>query len=89
MTREEMYERLKKVINITFKGEADLGKVTEDTNLNEELSITSVMNIEILVRLENEFGIEVDDDLLSMDLTKNLSVLAGFVEEQMRLQNKE
>ncbi len=78
-----MYEKIKEIIGISLKGTADMGKVTEDTNLVEELGITSIVNIEILVRIENEFGIEVADDDLNIELTKNLPSLADYIEKQL------
>jgi acyl carrier protein len=85
MEREEIYKKIKEVIDITLKGTADMDKVTEDTDLIDELGITSILGIEILVRLENAFGIEVDDDELSYELARSLPSLADYVENQLKL----
>ncbi len=83
MDRREICEKIKDIINTTFKGEVDTSVITEETDLINELGVTSIEGIEILVRTESEFEIEIDDDDLTVDLLKTVATLAGYVEERL------
>lgn len=50
-----------------------------DTNLVAELGIDSINSLEFLVWVENEFGIEIADEDLSVALVDSLDHLATYV----------
>lgn len=53
-----------------------------DTNLVAELGLDSINTIEFLIWVEGEFGIEIADEDLSVDLIDDLNRLAQYVEER-------
>jgi acyl carrier protein len=77
---------LKEIISETFKGDVDTGKITEDTDLQEEVGINSVVGIEILVRVEDAFDITIEDEDLTTELTKTLVTLADYIEKSLASQ---
>lgn len=72
-----------KIIEIIMK--ALEGRIDIDTNINDKedlvsaLGINSIEAIEIIVRLENEFDIEVDDTELSVDFLRNIDYIANYI----------
>jgi acyl carrier protein len=86
MKRQEIYDKLKEIISETFKGDVDTGKITEDTDLQEEVGINSVVGIEILVRVEDAFDITIEDEDLTTELTKTLVTLADYIEKSLASQ---
>lgn len=83
MKREELYRKLKKIIETSLRNKVSLEGVKEDINLIDAYSIDSIVGIEILVRIENEFGITVDDEDLSLELMQTLAVLADYVDSKI------
>lgn len=51
-----------------------------DTNLVEELGLDSINTLEYLIWVESEFGIQIADEDLSVDLINDLNTLASYVE---------
>lgn len=51
----------------------------QNANLNEALGLTSVDSLELLIRIEGEFDIEIDDEDLSMELLSSLGTLENYV----------
>lgn len=50
-----------------------------DTNLRDAVGIDSVMGLEFLIWVENEFGIQIQDEDLSVQLVDSLDELAAYV----------
>lgn len=55
----------------------------QTSNLNETLGLTSVDSLELLIRIEGEFDIEIDDEDLSMELLSSLGTLETYVRSKM------
>jgi acyl carrier protein len=51
-----------------------------DANLVEELGLDSINTLEYLIWVESEFGIQIADEDLSVDLINDLNTLATYVE---------
>lgn len=51
--------------------------------LSSGLSLDSVAVLELLMEIENEFGVEFKDSDLSVDLFKSVGTLAEAVQEKM------
>lgn len=51
--------------------------------LSSGLSLDSVAVLELLMEIENEFGVEFKDSDLSVDLFKSVGALAEAVQEKM------
>jgi acyl carrier protein len=54
-----------------------------DEGLREELDIDSVSGLEFLIWVENEFGIQIDDEDLSVLLVDSLDTLASYVDARL------
>lgn len=52
-------------------------------NMVEELGMTSVDALEVLIHVENEFNIMIDDSDLSQELVTSLDKLASYIDRKM------
>lgn len=75
-------ERLVKVISSTIHREVTLAQV-QDVNLIETLGLTSIDALEILVGVEGEFGIEIHDEDLSINLISSFEALQDYVQTRL------
>lgn len=55
-------------------------------DLVSELGMTSVDALEVLIRIEGEFGIVIDDSDLSQQLVSSLEHLSDYVREKLSTQ---
>ena len=58
-----------------------------DQNRTSELGLDSINSLEVLIWVENEFGIQIDDEDLSVALINSLDVLATYVENKLLAKN--
>ncbi len=60
-----MLEKIKAILAKHLK--VDPADITEDTNIQEDLGADSLDVVEIVMALENEFGIEIpDEDIIKL-----------------------
>ena len=59
-SREEVFERVKEVL--TEQLGVDEGEVTEDASFQEDLDADSLDLVELIMELEDQFGIKISDD---------------------------
>jgi acyl carrier protein len=59
-------------------------QVLASDNLIEDVGIDSLEMIELLLAVENEFGIRIDFDRLEVTDLNSITGLAGFVAKQQR-----
>ncbi len=59
-TREEVYERVKEVL--TEQLGVDENEVTEEASFQEDLDADSLDLVELIMELEDQFGIKISDD---------------------------
>ncbi|MEV1156004.1 acyl carrier protein [Micromonospora chokoriensis] len=78
----ETKDRLRKVIVNALRLDRPAESIPDD-NLREELPIDSVAGLELLIWVENEFGIEISDEDLSVQLVDSLDVLGAYVEDRL------
>ncbi len=57
-----MFERVKGIIEEQL-GITDLEKITEDTNLEDDLGADSLDAVEIIMAVEDEFELEIPDNV--------------------------
>jgi acyl carrier protein len=58
-------------------------EIPDDYSLLEGgLGLDSILIAELIARIEDRFGLQLDDRVLDADLFNNLSLLAGFVAQQ-------
>lgn len=75
-------ERLVKVVSSTIHRDLKLEQV-QNVNLIETLGLTSIDALEILVGVEGEFGIEIHDEDLSINLVSSFAALEQYVARRL------
>lgn len=77
MERQEVFQRITDLINRDYDVPAE--KITEQASLSEDLGLGSVDILELGMSLENDFNINIPDDLV--DNVKTVGqVLAAIVD---------
>jgi acyl carrier protein len=59
-TREEVFERVKEVL--TEQLSVDENEVTEEASFQEDLDADSLDLVELIMELEDQFGIKISDE---------------------------
>jgi acyl carrier protein len=59
-SREEVFERVKEVL--TEQLGVDENEITEDASFQEDLDADSLDLVELIMELEDQFGIKISDD---------------------------
>jgi acyl carrier protein len=75
-------ERLRKVVVSALRLDRD-PETIPTTNLREALGIDSIAGLELLIWVENEFGIQIDDNDLSVELVDSLDALGAYVDARL------
>lgn len=57
---------------------ADMG---DGENLVEKLSIDSLMGLQLIIKIEQEFDVIIEDDELAIELVDSITKLQQFIEE--------
>ena len=69
-------EKVKAILAEQFDDEED--KVTADTDLQEDLGADSLDVVDLLMSIEDEFGVEVPDD--EIENIKTVGSLVSYIE---------
>ena len=69
-------EKVKAILAEQFDVEED--KVTADTDLQEDLGADSLVVVDLLMSIEDEFGVEVPDD--EIENIKTVGSLVSYIE---------
>jgi acyl carrier protein len=72
MDRDQVSERLKEVL-VTELG-LDADKINDDANFEEDLEVDSLGVVELLMALEDEFGVKIPDEDAESILTVGQAV---------------
>ena len=67
MSREEVLERIRE--HLATELEIDPGRIVEDTRFKEDLEADSLDLVELLVELEDSYGIRIPDEQAAKILT--------------------
>ena len=67
MTREEVLERIRE--HLATELEVDAGRIADDTRFKEDLEADSLDLVELVVELEDSYGIRIPDDQAARILT--------------------
>jgi len=62
MTRDEVFAKVVKIIAPFAKDKDALEKVSEETNILQELKVNSARLVDVILEFEDEFDIEVEDE---------------------------
>ncbi|GII84218.1 hypothetical protein Ssi03_22080 [Sphaerisporangium siamense] len=79
---EDTKAKLRKILVESLELSRDAADIP-DTNLVQELGLDSINTLEYLIWVESEFGIQIADEDLSVDLINDLNVLASYVEARV------
>ena len=75
------FERLINVCKAVFEDELDLTRVTEDSNLREDIGINSVGLLYMAMALEEEFEIKfTNDDFIDLKTVKDV---VGIIDKKV------
>ncbi|WP_299222596.1 phosphopantetheine-binding protein [uncultured Aquimarina sp.] len=74
MTKEELLSKLKTIIEPYVQNQEGLQNMSEDTNFIEDLEINSANLVDVILDVEDEFGIEIDNDGMDKMLTVKASI---------------
>lgn len=78
----EIKDRLRRIFVQALRLDRDPATIP-DNDLTSELGLDSINSLEVLIWVENEFGIQIDDEDLSVALINSLDVLADYVEQKV------
>ncbi len=70
-------ERLKEIVSEQL--EIDAETITADTRLNEDLNADSLDVVEMLMALEDEFGVDIPDE--EIEKMKTIGDVVNFIQE--------
>lgn len=82
MADAQLKQEIKAMIVERLFLDADPAQMGDDENLMENYDIDSVNLFEIVVGMEEQFGISFEDDDFSVDLFATVDSLAEFVERK-------
>ena len=76
--RDDIIKRVKEIVSEVLENSDDIANLKPEDSLLD-YGITSVNYIRIIVELEQEYGIEFDDDDLSIETLKTLNDLVDYI----------
>ncbi len=83
MTEERMEDRLKKMMVERLFMRVAPEEIEEDKSLIDQYGVDSVSLLELVVGIEEEFGVMIDDDEFSVANFETVNNLATFVKGKM------
>ncbi|AEY67376.1 acyl carrier protein [Clostridium sp. BNL1100] len=83
MDISQIYETINKAIKETVNREISDEMLRDDVDIVQSIGINSIDAISILVKIEELFNIQVDDDDLNTELIRTTKNLAEYVEKKL------
>jgi len=75
-----VFEKVRAIVAKTLN--VDEEKITLETNLVEDLGADSLDAVDLIMSLEEEFGMEIDDD--SAQQSKTIGDLVAYIEARVK-----
>lgn len=75
--------KLKKMILFNAKNKNLISKITNSSNLINDFGYDSIQMLNLLINIENNFGIEFEDEDLYTNLLINYGSLLGCIEKKI------
>ena len=69
MDKKELIEKLKVIVKPYVQDKAGFDNLTEDTDFIKDLKINSANLVDVVLDVEDSFGIEIDDKSMEKMLT--------------------
>lgn len=85
LTRAEILAALKELVIEVMQLKIAPEAISDTANLFDDCGLDSTSVIDLIVGLEQKFGISIDDDELDVKLFQDLSKLTEFVEAKLEL----
>ncbi len=83
MTEERVEDRLKKMVVERLFMRIAPEEIDETRSLVDEYGVDSVSLLEMVVGIEEEFGVAIADEEFKLSLFETISSLADFVKSKM------
>jgi len=74
MKKEDFLSKLKTILEPYVENKEGLQNLSEQTNFIEDLEINSANLVDVILDVEDEFGIEIDNDGMDKMLTVGASI---------------
>ncbi|KAA1244674.1 acyl carrier protein [Aquimarina sp. RZ0] len=74
MTQEELLSKLKTIVEPYVQNQEEFQKLSGDTDFINDLDINSANLVDVILDVEDEFGIEIDNDGMEKMLTVSASI---------------
>ncbi|MET3113598.1 acyl carrier protein [Pedobacter sp. CG_S7] len=82
MTKEELITRLKPILTTYAQNKEALDAINEDTDFIKDLKINSANLVDVVLDVEEEFGIEIDNQ--SMEKMLNIGASIEIIEAKLQ-----
>ena len=79
---QEIFGRVVEIVTPFVKNKDALANVTNDTNFLKDLQVSSSRLIDIILALEDEFGIEIGDD--EADSVETVGAAVALIEAKQK-----
>lgn len=80
MTSDEIYAKLEPIITTYLPDDVSPTKINRDSDLTQELNINSAHLIDIVLDIEDAFGVEFKND--DLEKLRNLNDVINLIEEK-------
>ena len=75
------YEKIARTLNSVLSGDIKASQLHDDVDLIIEMGLNSLDFLQFIIRLENEFDIEIDIEKLDIQYFRKLGKLKTFIEQ--------
>lgn len=82
MRKDEIKQQLKQLMVDTWELDISPNDLKDDENNLEKYGINSIDVLELLVIVEEEFGIEIDDNDINSELVESIINMVNYIYEQ-------
>jgi acyl carrier protein len=87
MTGNTFYEKIAQTLSNVLANEVSPAQLNDDTDLIIEMGLNSLDFLQFIIKLENEFDIEIDIEKLDIQYFRKLGKLKMFIEEISKKNN--
>ena len=78
---DTILNKLIELINNDYNQDKVIDHISVSTNIVTDLGINSVDALELLLKIEDVFSIEIPDEKLNLELLQDIQKLADYIQE--------